>query len=620
MPPGRAVPVCVRSGLKRALASRTTAPGICRRSPRRATKKSPKELKDPRLGDREDDASAEAPRARASPGARPGGGWRRSEKACRDHPAQVARQSATHVGTVGTCAPSVARAARRAGLAGRRRDGAGGAAGSRQRRRKAMSLNGTVWAPIGPSPMNETAGGDNGLVTSIAVNPNNANVLYLGTAQGGVWRSGDAGHSWTPLFDHQPALGIGEPGGIAIDPNNTNTIYVGTSGRVGSAEPDMILQPSAGLFKSTDGGTSWIALGSGFPAGNTGNANQFALPVRWINVIIVDPADSNVLYLASSFGVFTSSDGGQNWTGRRNRRRHPLARARSLHAGERAHSPCGRIRHRRFQVHGRRGELQPGAERGHAAVAAALGAGSFGRVVVALAPPTSPPNVNGMQVIYVAMSAGDGPDPSAVPEHGPGGYVDEADRRRHLGHHLRRLCPRYRRGSGLARRREERFSFSAARTPSSRSTRAPPSPGSTSGTPTHTWTSFPGPGHHDLLRQRRRYRRVRRRREHLVAEERRRPPDRALLQYRDQARRHRQCHGRRAAGQRDGDDRGGREPAWSGHGGDGWDVAYDGSSPPVLYATSGGPGPRSVRPPTTASPSRPGSPRPGTPRTPGVSC
>jgi photosystem II stability/assembly factor-like uncharacterized protein len=129
-----------------------------------------------------------------------------------------------------------------------------------------MSLKGTVWAPIGPSPMREGTGEDNGLVTAIAVHPTNPNVLYLGTAQGGVWRSADGGKTWTPLFDRQLSLGIGEPAGIAIDPANTDTIYVGTSSRVGSAEPDTIGQPSAGLFKSTDGGSSWIALGSGYPA------------------------------------------------------------------------------------------------------------------------------------------------------------------------------------------------------------------------------------------------------------------------------------------------------------------------------------------------------------------
>src|SRR6516225_10656434 len=161
-----------------------------------------------------------------------------------------------------------------------------------------MSLNGTVWVPIGPSPMNEGSGEDNGLVTAIAVNPNNNKVIYLGTAGGGVWRSGDGGDTWTPIFDQQPVLGIGEPAGIAIDPGNTDTIYVGTSARDQSGQSGTVDQPTAGLFKSADGGASWIRLGSGYPASNTGNAGIFR--GQNINVIIVDPADSNVVYLASS--------------------------------------------------------------------------------------------------------------------------------------------------------------------------------------------------------------------------------------------------------------------------------------------------------------------------------
>jgi photosystem II stability/assembly factor-like uncharacterized protein len=167
-----------------------------------------------------------------------------------------------------------------------------------------MSIAGTVWAPIGPSPI---AGNrqDNGLVSAIAVNPNDPNVIYIGTAGGGVWRSRDCGQNWRPLFDRQIALGIGEPGGVAIDPNDTDTIYVGTSGRVTRQAP-------AGLYKSTDGGASFIRLGSRYPADNTGNANRFFS--QWISVVIVDPANSRVVYLASTSGVFRSTDGGQNWT------------------------------------------------------------------------------------------------------------------------------------------------------------------------------------------------------------------------------------------------------------------------------------------------------------------
>ena len=155
-----------------------------------------------------------------------------------------------------------------------------------------MSLKGTVWTPIGPSPITEGPSPDNGMVTAIAPNPHDGSILYIGTAGGGVWRSRNGGTNWTPIFDRQLALGIGEPGGIAIDPNNTDVIYVGTSQRVmlGTGNTGIFGVPdsSQGLFKSTDEGDSWVQLGSGFPAGNTGNAIDF-VGVD-INVILVDPA------------------------------------------------------------------------------------------------------------------------------------------------------------------------------------------------------------------------------------------------------------------------------------------------------------------------------------------
>jgi Abnormal spindle-like microcephaly-assoc'd, ASPM-SPD-2-Hydin len=177
----------------------------------------------------------------------------------------------------------------------------------------ASSVTGLVWKPIGPSGI--TAGSSiwNGRIDSIAINPNNPNVIYIGATDGGIWKTIDAGVNWTPLTDHQPMLAIGEPGAIAIDPNNTNTLYVGTSSflKVTGAQGTQ-LNTTIGILKSTDGGASWIILGSGIPAGNTGNANQFVN--QSIFGIAVDPADSNNLYLAASTGLFFSTDAGQNWT------------------------------------------------------------------------------------------------------------------------------------------------------------------------------------------------------------------------------------------------------------------------------------------------------------------
>src|SRR5262249_51524716 len=138
--------------------------------------------------------------------------------------------------------------------------------------------------------------------------PNNPNVIFQGTVGGGVWRTIDGGATWTPLSDQQPSLGVGQPTAVAIDPNDTNTIYVGTSLAFSASSI------TAGILKSTEGGGSWIMLGCGFPANNSGNA-ALLFQGQNISSIIVDPANSSVLYLAASNGLFRSTDGGQNWTG-----------------------------------------------------------------------------------------------------------------------------------------------------------------------------------------------------------------------------------------------------------------------------------------------------------------
>ncbi len=278
-----------------------------------------------------------------------------------------------------------------------------------------MTLQGTVWAPIGPSPMNQGSNRVNGLVSTIGISPSNSNVIYIGTAAGGVWRSIDGGNSWTPIFDRQIELGIGEPGGLAIDPNNHDILYIGTSGRI--ANPG---RGGAGLFKSIDGGASWIRLGSGYPSGNTGNAATTAKKFvnQFINVVIVDPANSNILYLASGSGVFRSTDAGLNWTQGAN----SGGDARSLVLD--ASSPAGnRILYSGISGRGVFRSNDGGQNWTQilsgttAAVSAAVGPApaGFGKVIVDIAPPTLPPNPGGVQVLYVSLQGtGGAPDPIGV--------------------------------------------------------------------------------------------------------------------------------------------------------------------------------------------------------------
>jgi photosystem II stability/assembly factor-like uncharacterized protein len=265
-----------------------------------------------------------------------------------------------------------------------------------------MSLNGTVWTPIGPSPLH--AGIDvNGQVTSIAVNPNNPDVIYIGTAWGGIWRTQDGGTSWTPLFDHAPSLGIGEPAAIAIDPIDTSILYAGTSNREGSQFSNAATQPGAGLFKSTDGGASWIRLGSSYPSSSPSNANIFFNQA--LNVVIVDPADNRIVYLASNSGLFRSTDGGLNWNKVANGTVNSLvldptspASARILYAGI---SGVGVVR----STNGGQNWATI-LNAATPAVATKLTGGGytgFSKTIVALAPPTSPPNLTGIRVLYVSM-------------------------------------------------------------------------------------------------------------------------------------------------------------------------------------------------------------------------
>ena len=166
------------------------------------------------------------------------------------------------------------------------------------------------WENIGPAPMRNSRIGQqendvSGRVISLAIDPRDSNVVYLGAAQGGVWKTTNSGQSWTPLSDDQPSLVIGA---LALDPQNPDIVYAGT----GEPSTGGDNYYGAGILKSTDGGQSWILLGGDVFRG------------MGVSRIEVHPQNSNVIYAASTLsgvlgpanpprGLFMSTDGGQTW-------------------------------------------------------------------------------------------------------------------------------------------------------------------------------------------------------------------------------------------------------------------------------------------------------------------
>lgn len=150
-------------------------------------------------------------------------------------------------------------------------------------------------------PRNIGPAGMSGRVTAIDVVLDNPDIMYIGAAAGGVWRTENGGHTWTPIFDHEKTSSIGD---IAIYQENPNIIYVGT----GEGNPRNSANSGVGMYKTTDGGRTWQHIG----LENT----------RQIHRVIVHPEDPNIVWagaMGSAWapnperGVYKSIDGGKTW-------------------------------------------------------------------------------------------------------------------------------------------------------------------------------------------------------------------------------------------------------------------------------------------------------------------
>lgn len=153
------------------------------------------------------------------------------------------------------------------------------------------------WFSIGPKPGTYPGYGNiSSRITSIKIDPSNPNIVYLGAAFGGIWKSTNAGLMWKVKTDNEVSLSTGA---IAIDPTNTNIIYYGT----GEATYSGASYYGRGLLKSTDAGENWTSIKTGLP-----NLTYFSR-------IVIRPGHNDELLAAlGTAGLYRSTDAGENWT------------------------------------------------------------------------------------------------------------------------------------------------------------------------------------------------------------------------------------------------------------------------------------------------------------------
>jgi photosystem II stability/assembly factor-like uncharacterized protein len=147
---------------------------------------------------------------------------------------------------------------------------------------------------IGPALMS-------GRISDIAIHPENKNTWYVGVGSGGVWKTINAGTTWTPLFDKQKVYSIGS---VTIDQKNPNILWVGTGENVAGRH----LSFGDGIYRSDDAGATWK---------NMGLKNS-----EHISTVIIHPNDSNTLWVSAQGpmwskggdrGLFKTTDAGKTW-------------------------------------------------------------------------------------------------------------------------------------------------------------------------------------------------------------------------------------------------------------------------------------------------------------------
>jgi len=157
-----------------------------------------------------------------------------------------------------------------------------------------LLLKNLQWRCIGPA----NAGGR---IDDIAVVEGDPNIIYIATASGGLWKTTNNGVTWTPIFDNQSTSSIGD---VTVSPSNPDIVWVGTgeqNNRQSSSWGD-------GVYKSTDGGKTWMCTG--------------LRDTHHVGRIVIHPTNPDIVYVAAlghlwgpnkERGLFRTTDGGKTW-------------------------------------------------------------------------------------------------------------------------------------------------------------------------------------------------------------------------------------------------------------------------------------------------------------------
>lgn len=167
-------------------------------------------------------------------------------------------------------------------------------------------INSTTWTEIGPIPIpngqtEAVVASVSGRVTAIEIDPTNSNIVYLGTANGGVWRSTNGGTNWSPIFDGAQSLAIGS---LALAPSDHTILYVGTGEANGSADSFA----GVGIYRIDNADTTATLVGPINPVRTYQDASNVTQNVpafngRSISRILVHPTNPGLLFAGTAGGI-----------------------------------------------------------------------------------------------------------------------------------------------------------------------------------------------------------------------------------------------------------------------------------------------------------------------------